>query len=535
MASTFDYVIVGAGTAGCVLANRLSEAPSATVLLLEAGGSDRHPNVRIPAAFAKQFRTRLDWDFATEPEPGCADRSLYIPRGKSLGGSSSMNAMLYARGRPLDYDAWESSGCEGWGWSDVLPYFKGAEDSFLGATEVHGTGGPVRVERLRSPRPLTRRIIESAQEAGIPFNPDYNTPEQDGVSPVQVFQRRGRRWSGADAYLRPVMKRPNLTLSARAHALALESSDGAVTGVRYRDRRGRVQAARATRETILAAGSIGSPQLLMLSGYGPAEHLSELGIEVVEDLPGVGANLQDHPYCVCIWESRVPESLADAERPKAMAEFLLRRTGPLTSSVAEALAFVRSRPGLPAPDLEFHCGPAYFNDNGFDEYDGHAFTLAPVLLTPRSRGTIRLRSSDPLAKPAIRGTHLTEPDDVAALVAGVELARRIAGTGPLAEAAGREIFPGEAVEGADALEDDVRRRAELLYHPAGTCRMGADDEAVVDPELRVRGTRGLRIVDASIMPLIPGGNTNAPTIMIAEKAADLILGRQPPQTQAAPV
>jgi choline dehydrogenase len=533
MASTFDYVIVGAGTAGCVLANRLSEAPSATVLLLEAGGSDRHPNVRIPAAFAKQFRTRLDWDFATEPEPGCADRSLYIPRGKSLGGSSSMNAMLYARGRPLDYDAWESSGCEGWGWSDVLPYFKGAEDSFLGATEVHGTGGPVRVERLRSPRPLTRRIIESAQEAGIPFNPDYNTPEQDGVSPVQVFQRRGRRWSGADAYLRPVMKRPNLTLSARAHALALESSDGAVTGVRYRDRRGRVQAARATRETILAAGSIGSPQLLMLSGYGPAEHLSELGIEVVEDLPGVGANLQDHPYCV--WESRVPESLADAERPKALAEFLLRRTGPLTSSVAEALAFVRSRPGLPAPDLEFHCGPAYFNDNGFDEYDGHAFTLAPVLLTPRSRGTIRLRSSDPLAKPAIRGNHLTEPDDVAALVAGVELARRIAGTGPLAEAAGREIFPGEAVEGADALEDDVRRRAELLYHPAGTCRMGADDEAVVDPELRVRGTRGLRIVDASIMPLIPGGNTNAPTIMIAEKAADLILGRQPPQTQAAPV
>jgi choline dehydrogenase len=535
MASTFDYVIVGAGTAGCVLANRLSEAPSATVLLLEAGGSDRHPNVRIPAAFAKQFRTRLDWDFATEPEPGCADRSLYIPRGKSLGGSSSMNAMLYARGRPLDYDAWESSGCEGWGWSDVLPYFKGAEDSFLGATEAHGTGGPVRVERLRSPRPLTRRIIESAQEAGIPFNPDYNTPEQDGVSPVQVFQRRGRRWSGADAYLRPVMKRPNLTLSARAHALALESSDGAVTGVRYRDRRGRVQAARATRETILAAGSIGSPQLLMLSGYGPAEHLSELGIEVVEDLPGVGANLQDHPYCVCIWESRVPESLADAERPKALAEFLLRRTGPLTSSVAEALAFVRSRPGLPAPDLEFHCGPAYFNDNGFDEYDGHAFTLAPVLLTPRSRGTIRLRSSDPLAKPAIRGNHLTEPDDVAALVAGVELARRIAGTGPLAEAAGREIFPGEAVEGADALEDDVRRRAELLYHPAGTCRMGADDEAVVDPELRVRGTRGLRVVDASIMPLIPGGNTNAPTIMIAEKAADLILGRQPPQSQAAPV
>jgi choline dehydrogenase len=528
MAATFDFVIVGAGTAGCVLANRLSDDPGARVLLLEAGGSDRHPNVRIPAAFAKQFRTRLDWDFATEPEPGCANRSLYIPRGKSLGGSSSMNAMLYTRGRPLDYDAWESSGCEGWAWSDVLPYFKRSEDSFLGASDLHGAGGPVRVERLRSPRPLTRRIIESAQQAGVPFNPDYNSPEQDGVSPVQVFQRRGRRWSAADAYLRPAMRRPNLTVIARAHALGLESSGGAVTGVHYRDRRGRTQVARASRETVLAAGSIGSPQLLMLSGYGPAEHLSRLGIELVEDLPGVGSNLQDHPYCVCIWESRLPESLADAERPKALAEFLLRRTGPLTSSVAEALAFVRSRPGLPAADLEFHCGPAYFNENGFDELDGHAFTLAPVLLTPRSRGTIRLRSPDPLAKPAIRGNHLTEPDDVAALVAGVELARRIAGTGPLAEAAGREIFPGAPVDGADALEEDVRRRAELLYHPVGTCRMGTDDEAVVDPELRVRGTRGLRVVDASIMPLIPGGNTNAPTIMIAEKAADLILDRPAP-------
>ena len=528
MASGFDYVIVGAGTAGCVLANRLSEDPGIRVLLLEAGGSDRHPNVRIPAAFAKQFRTRLDWDFATEPEPGCSDRSLYIPRGKALGGSSSMNAMLYARGRPLDYDAWERAGCEGWGWTDVLPYFKRSEDSFLGATEVHGTGGPVRVERLRSPRPLTRRFIESAQQAGIPFNPDYNTPEQDGASPVQVFQRGGRRWSAADAFLRPAMRRGNLTVTPRAQALGLESSDGRVTGVRYRDRRGRPQVALPTRETIVSAGSIGSPQLLLLSGYGPAEHLRELGIEVAEDLQGVGANLQDHPYCVCIWESRVPEGLADAERPGALLEFLMRRTGPLTSTVAEALAFVRSRPGLPAPDIEFHFGPAYFNDNGFDERDGHAFTLAPVLLTPRSRGTIRLRSRDPLAKPAIRGNHLTEPDDAAALVAGVELAREITSTGPLAEAAGAEIFPGASVEGADALEEDVRRRVELLYHPAGTCRMGVDDEAVVDPELRVRGTSGLRVVDASIMPLIPGGNTNAPTIMIAEKAADLILGREPP-------
>ena len=519
-----DYVIVGAGSAGCVLANRLSEDPGTRVLLLEAGGSDRHPNVRIPAAFAKQFKTRLDWDFETEPEPGCDGRRLFVPRGRSLGGSSSMNAMLYVRGRPLDYDGWREAGCEGWGWDDVLPYFLRSENREGGAGEFHATGGPLNVADPRSPSVLTKRFIDASIDHGLPFNPDYNATEQDGVGVVQVLQRGGRRWSAADAYLRPVSSRPNLTVAARAQALGIDIDGGRAVGVRYRDRYGRARAVRAQAEVILAAGAIGSPQLLMLSGIGPADELRALGIEPAHPLPGVGANLQDHPYCVAIWESRIGHSLLDAEKPRALAEFLLRGSGPLTSSVAEAFAFVRSRPGLPAPDLQYHFAPAYFNENGFDEFDGHAMTMGPVLIAPRSRGRVSLGSADPAAKPRILGNHLTEPEDVAALVAGTRIAREIAAEGPLAEATGREIFPGPDVETDDDIEADVRRRVELLYHPVGTCKMGSDEEAVVDPALRVRGIERLRVADASVMPVIPGGNTHAPTVMIAEKGADLIRG-----------
>jgi len=522
-----DYVIVGAGSAGCVLAARLSEDPSARVTLLEAGGRDRHPNIKIPAAFAKQFRTKLDWDLDTEPEPHCDGRSLFVPRGKCLGGSSSMNAMLYVRGRPLDYDLWESRGCEGWGWSDVRPYFLRAEDNERGPSEHHAVGGPLRVEDERSPRPLTGRFLAAAQAAGIPRIDDYNGPEQDGASLAQVTQRRGRRWSAADAYLRSATGRPNLKVVTGAHVTGLELDGDRATGVRYRAGRGGERVASAGREVILAAGSIGSPQLLMLSGIGPAEHLGELGIPVALDLPGVGENLQDHPYVVCVWDVPGGGSLADAEKPRALAEWLLRRTGPLSSSVGEAFAFVRSRPGLPAADLQYHFAPAYFVDNGFEEYDGHAITLGPVLVSPRSRGTVRLRSADPDAKPRILTNSLAEPDDLAALVAGVRLAREIVAAEPLASVVGREIYPGAGVVSDEEIEDDVRRRVDLLYHPTGTCRMGSDDGAVVDPELRVRGIDGLRVVDASIMPLIPGGNTNAPTIMVAERAADLIRGAVP--------
>jgi choline dehydrogenase-like flavoprotein len=517
-----DYVIVGAGSAGCTLAARLTEDPSVSVTLVEAGGKGRHPNISIPAAFANQFRTKLDWDYNTEPEPHCDGRSLYIPRGKGLGGSSSMNAMLYVRGRPLDYDLWASQGCDGWGWNDVRPYFLKAENNERGASEHHAVGGPLNVADERSPRRLTARFIASAEAAGIPRIPDYNGPEQDGVSPVQVTQRNGARFSAADAYLRPNMKRPNLEVITGATVLGVELIGGRAVGVRVRGRGRRERVINAEREVILSAGAIGSPQLLLLSGIGPADHLRSVGVTVHHDLPGVGENLHDHPYVVCIWESSAPESLYGADKAKPMLEWILRRSGPLTSTVAEAFAFVRSRPGLPAPDLQFHFAPAYFADNGFEEFDGHAFTSGPVLVSTKSRGNLRLRSSDPLDKPRILTNTLAEPEDMASLVAGVKLAREIASTGPLAEAAAREIYPGPGVDDDADIEAFVRQHVDLLYHPVGTCKMGTDDAAVLDPQLRVRGIDGLRVVDASVMPQIPGGNTNAPTIMIAERAADLI-------------
>jgi len=521
-----DYVIVGAGSAGCVLAARLSEDPSVSVLLIEAGGSDRHPDVKIPAAFAKQFRTKRDWNFETEPEPHCDGRSLYMPRGKGLGGSSSMNAMLYVRGHPLDYERWAANGAPGWGWADVQPYFLRAEDNARGASEHHAVGGPLRVEDERSPRPLTGSFLASCEAAGIPRIADYNGHEQDGAALAQVTQRNGRRWSTADAYLRPARHRENLEVISGAQVLGVEMQGGRATGVRYRKGRSELVAS-AQRETILAAGALASPQLLMLSGIGPAEQLRALGIPVAADLPGVGENLQDHPYLTSVWDVPGGGSLADAERPKALLEYLLRRSGPLTSSVAEALAFVRSRPGLAQPDLQFHFAPAYFVENGDREYDGHAITMGPALVGPRSRGWLRLRSADPADKPRIQTNTLAEPEDVAALVAGTRLTREIAAAEPFASTLGRELFPGQDVESDDDLADDLRRRVELLYHPVGTCKMGSDAGAVVDPELRVRGVDGLRVVDASVFPTIPSGNTNAPTIAVAERGADLIASKPP--------
>jgi choline dehydrogenase-like flavoprotein len=518
------YVVVGAGSAGCAIAARLTEDPAVRVTLLEAGGKSKHPNVTIPAAFAKQFKTKLDWDLETDPEPHCDGRSLFVPRGKGLGGSSSMNAMMYVRGRPLEYDLWERDGAAGWGWDTVGPYFLKAEDNARGESEHHAVGGPLRVEDVREPRALTGRFLEAAEAAGIPQIDDYNGPEQDGVSITQVTQRAGRRWSAADAYLRPILNRPKLDVVTKATALGIEMADGRATGVRYRDGRGREKVAAAEREVILSAGAIGSPQLLMLSGIGPAGHLREMDIEVVRDLPGVGENLQDHPYIVNVWSSSAPESLYGADKPGALLQWLFGKHGPLTSNVGEAMAFVRTRPGLPAADLQLIFAPAYFVNHGFEDYDGHAMTIGSIALNPGSRGTVRLRSSDPDDKPRILGNTLSDPQDVATMVAGVRLARAIAASEPLASAVDEELLPGPGVDSDEDIAEDLRRRVELLYHPVGTCRMGTDENAVVDGQLRVHGVDGLRVADASIMPLITGGNTNAPAIMIGERAADLIRG-----------
>jgi len=522
----YDYVIVGAGSAGCVLANRLSADPAARVLLLEAGGKDGSPNIKIPAAFPNQFHTKLDWDFATEPEPHVDDRSLYVPRGKSLGGSSSMNAMLYVRGRPLDYDGWAAQGAPGWAYADVLPYFKRSEDNVRGGSEFHGVGGELHVGEQRSPRPIDRAFLEACTAAGIPRIADYNGPEQDGAAMFQVTQRDGRRWSSADAFLRPVLRRPNLAVRTKAMVLGVELEGERAVGVRVRQGRDGNELVRAERQVVLCAGAIGSPQLLLLSGIGPADELRQVGVPVHHDLPGVGRNLQDHPFVTILWEVTDQQTLYGADKPKRVAEWVLRRSGPLSSTVAEVVAFVRTRSGLPAADIQFHMGAAYFDDHGAEEYDGHCIAIGPVLVSPQARGQVWLRSPDPADKPMIITNSLAAPDDLASLIAGMRLAREIANQSPLKETIVKELKPGaDAVDGED-LAADLRRRLMLIYHPVGTCRMSDTDQAaVVDSHLRVHGIEGLRVVDASIMPIIPGGNTNAPTIMIAEKAADLIRGR----------
>jgi choline dehydrogenase-like flavoprotein len=518
-----DYVIVGAGSAGCVLANRLSEDPSVSVLLIEAGGSDRSPKVKIPAAFAEQFRTKLDWNFETEPEAHVDGRRLYIPRGKMLGGCSSMNAMLYVRGRPLDYDGWEAQGAPGWGYRDVLPYFVRAEDNARGASEYHGAGGPLHVAEQRSPRPLDGRLLAACEAAGIPRIADYNGPEQDGASMFQVTQRNGRRFSAADAYLRPARSRPNLQVRTNATVLGVELEGDRAVGVRVGRRRGGVETVRAEREVLLSAGAIGSPQLLLLSGIGPAQELRAAGVKARHDLPGVGRNLQDHPFVTILWEVSDHNTLYGADKPKPLAEWLLRRSGPLTSTVAEVVAFTRTRGGLPAADIQLHMGAAFFDDHGAAEYDGHCMVIAPTLVSPLARGQVWLHSADPAAKPRIVTNTLAPAEDVESLLAGMRLAREIAAQAPLGEIVLKELRPGPQAVDREQLEADLRRRLMLIYHPVGTARMSDTAEgAVVDSRLRVHGLDGLRVIDASIMPTIVGGNTNAPTIMIAERGADLV-------------
>ena len=537
---TFDYVIVGAGSAGCVLANRLTASGEHRVLVLEAGGEDTDRNVHVPAAFSKLYGGASDWGFQTVPQTGLAGRRLIQPRGKTLGGSSSMNAMIYVRGHRADYDAWAERGGDGWGYDAVLPYFRRSEDQqrFVHDPE-HGTGGPLTVSEQRSPSALSRALVEAGVEAGYPRNDDFNSGGQDGFGLYQVTQHGGSRMSTARAFLRPALGRGNLEVWTEAHALrvVLEGGDGLApsraSGVEVARGRERVTV-RARREVVLAAGAFGSPHLLMVSGVGPAEHLRANGLEVARDLPGVGENLQDHLISGVTRRATTRDTLDLAESlprlGRNLLDYALRKRGPFTSNVAEAGGFVRSSPDLPAPDVQYHFGPGFFVEHGRRNPPGETgYTVGGLVLTPKSRGTVRLDGPDPEAKPLVDPRYLTDPDgdDLRRTVWSFRLAQRLADADAFADVNGGPYEPGRVLEDDAEIVPFVRATSETLYHPVGTCAMGTDPDAVVDGDLRVHGVAGLRVVDASVMPVITRGNTNAPTIMIAEKAADLILGSAP--------
>ncbi|SSC25111.1 Glucose-methanol-choline oxidoreductase, partial [Klenkia terrae] len=518
---TYDVVVVGAGSAGCALAGRLTEDPSLRVLVLEAGGSDRALEVQIPAALYKTFRTRRDWNYATEPQPAASDRRVFWPRGKMLGGCSSNNAMIYIRGAAADYDEWaQLTGDPGWSYESVLPLFRRMEDNGRGADEFHGVGGPLRVEDPRSPHPWSRAVVESAVAAGYPSNPDFNGARQEGAGLYQLTQKRGRRWSAADAYLHPAMHRPNLEVRTGARVTRVLLDGDRATGVEY-VADGVLQQVHAP-QVLLSGGAINSPQLLMLSGIGPADHLRSVGVDVVHDLPGVGGGLQDHPLVPTIWHVRSGKSLFRGESPAGYAQWFGARRGPLTSNLAEAGLYTRSDDALAEPDLQYHFLPVKYWQQARVDPDVDAFTACAVLVRVESRGSVRLRSADPTWAPAIDAGYLTEQRDLEALVTGVEKARDIAAVGPLAKVLAEEWSPGGTRSTRAELRQSVRDTLESLYHPVGSCRMGTDADAVVDPQLRVHGIEGLRVVDASVMPTLVRGNTNAPTIMIAERAADLV-------------
>ena len=522
VAGEFDYVVVGGGSAGCALAARLSEDPSASVCLLEAGGEGRSFLIDTPLMLAVTVpRPIHNWALKTVPQPGLANRRGYQPRGKGLGGSSVINAMIYTRGHPRDYDDWADAGAPGWAWRDVLPVFRRGEHNERGADAFHGTGGPLNVADLRTPHALSLAFVEAGVQAGLARNPDFNGATQDGVGLYQVTQKDGRRWSAARAYLDPAMARANLTLRTNARALRLALDGKRCAGVETT--RGTL---RARRETILCAGAFGSPQLLQLSGIGAADDLAPHGIAVRHELPGVGGNLQDHPDYVIGYLSDAPGLVSISPRGllnlvRGVGAFRRDGRGLLASNLAEAGGFLHSRPGLDRPDLQLHLTIGLVADHGRDLRPRYGFSCHVCVLRPKSRGRVRLESADPLAPPRIDPAFLAHADDARDLAIGVKRTLDVLGQRALTAFRGANVF-GEAGVSDDALLALVRGRADTIYHPVGTCRMGRDEQAVVDPALRVHGIEALRVADASIMPTLIGGNTNAPAMMIGERAADLI-------------
>ncbi|GAB2752838.1 GMC family oxidoreductase [Nocardioides pakistanensis] len=525
MPESYDYVIVGAGSAGAVVAARLTEDPGTTVLLLEAGPPADADEISIPAAFSTLFKTKWDWHYNTVEQKQLNSRRAYWPRMRALGGCSSMNAMIYIRGNRLDYDAWrDEHGATGWGYDDVLPYFIRSEDNTTFEAPFHGRGGPLHVEDRRYTHPLTYDWLESAAASGMKPNDDFNGAEQDGIGLYQVTCRKGRRWSVADAFLAPAMSRPNLTVRTGALATRVLIEDGRAVGVAFLHGPDE-EVAYADGEVVLSGGAINSPQLLMLSGIGPAAHLRELGIEVVADLPGVGENLHDHPAAPLVWHTQHASDLADYNGLLNFAKAKATGRGPLVSNIGEAGGFFRTRDDLAAPDLQIHMAPSGFWDNGLHEPTTRKVTVAPTLVDVASRGRLRLRSTDPRWHPEIDPAYYDDPRDLDAMVRGVQRILETVRTGRLARHIAAPFLPGSRNPSEEEIAEHLRATTQTLYHPVGTCAMGKDEQAVVDPQLRVRGVEGLRVADASVMPVVPRGNTNAPTIMIGEKAADLLRGR----------
>jgi choline dehydrogenase len=519
----YDYVIVGAGSAGCVLAARLSEDPDTRVLLLEAGPPDVNQNIHVPLGYLSLARTEVDWDYSSAPEPGCGGRRISLPRGKVLGGSSSVNAMVYIRGNRRDYDDW---GVPGWAWDDLFPYFLKAEDNERGASPWHAVGGPLPVSDQRSGNVISPAFVEAGVEAGLARNEDFNGAEQDGVGMYQLTQRGGMRASAAVAYLHPASERPNLTAMPYMHVNRVLFEGRRAVGVEA-TQLGQAQELRAEREVILCGGTYNSPQLLMLSGIGPAEHLTMREVEVLLDQPAVGEGLSDHAAAYSVWTTPEPESLLLALEPAALAEFEASQTGPFASNLAESGGFARVGAGAEAPDVQFHVAPIHIVEEGMGDPEAHGVWVSPCLLTPESRGSVRLASADPTAKPIVRNAFYEAEADLVRMVDALRLGEEICAQ-PSMRPYCAEPFTVPTGDSDEARRTHLAQTTFPIYHPVGTCAIGS----VVDSDLRVEGVEALRVVDASVMPTVPRGNTNAPTIAIAERAADLIRHGKPVTAEA---